>query len=252
VAIAGCRRGAHSWRVLVATILLVASGFLLLPGIMQRSRASSYIEAAVAAHRSFLNGSLPLEVQSDLPSVVTARFAGKVPFTFRLPSSPKDLEHQQIYRLTGGRLVNYKNGYAALIAYEMKRQKISLLVSPSKSAVAAGGEEVLSGGYIFAGELKVYVEGEIFQVGAGDCMFLPKGHPHAFLIQSPEIHMLALITPGGLMDAINEMAAPAQKMEIPADDAPTYATSNLEETMKIFEQYGVHLLTQEEIAHQMP
>ena len=106
--------------------------------------------------------------------------------------------------------------------------------------------------YIFSGELKVYVEREIFQVGAGDCMFLPKGHPHAFLIQSPEIHMLALITPGGLMDAINEMAAPAEKMEIPADDALTYATSNLEETMKIFEQYGVHLLTREEIAHQMP
>jgi hypothetical protein len=54
------------------------------------------------------------------------------------------------------------------------------------------------------------------------------------------------------MDAINGMAAPAQKMEIPADDAPTYATSNLEETMKIFEQYGVHLLSREEIAHQMP
>jgi mannose-6-phosphate isomerase-like protein (cupin superfamily) len=106
--------------------------------------------------------------------------------------------------------------------------------------------------YIFAGELKVYAEGEIFQVGAGDCMFLPKGHPHAFLIQSPEIHMLVLITPGGLMDAINGMAAPAEKMEIPADDALTYATSNLEETMRIFEQYGVHLLTREEIAHQMP
>ncbi|HTF65241.1 MAG TPA: hypothetical protein VK638_21420 [Edaphobacter sp.] len=142
-------RGAHYWGALVATMFLVAAaGLLLLPGIMQRSRANSYIEAAVAAHRSFLNGSLPLEVQSDLPSVVTAWFAGKVPFTFRLPSSP-DLEHQQIYRLTGGRLVNYKNGYAALIAYQMKGQKISLLVSSSESAVAAGGEEVLSGGILF-------------------------------------------------------------------------------------------------------
>jgi mycothiol system anti-sigma-R factor len=142
-------RGAHKWGALVVTILLVAAGLLPLPGIMQRSRANSYMEAAVAAHRSFLNGSLPLEVQSDLPSVVTAWFAGKVPFTFRLPSSPEDLEHQQIYRLTGGRLVNYKNEYAALIAYQMKRQKISLLVSSSKSAVAAGGEEVLSGGILF-------------------------------------------------------------------------------------------------------
>lgn len=48
------------------------------------------------------------------------------------------------------------------------------------------------------------------------------------------------------------MAAPAENMEIPADYALTYATSNLEETMRIFEQYGVHLLTREEIAYQMP
>jgi len=75
------------------------------------------MEAAAAAHRSFLNGSLPLEVQSDLPSVVTAWFAGKVPFNFRLPSPAEELEHEQVYRLTGGRLVNYKNGYAALVVY---------------------------------------------------------------------------------------------------------------------------------------
>jgi mannose-6-phosphate isomerase-like protein (cupin superfamily) len=106
--------------------------------------------------------------------------------------------------------------------------------------------------YIFAGELKVYVEGQIFQVAAGDCMFLPKGNPHAFLIQSPEIHLLTLITPGGFMNAIKDMAAPAEKMEIPVDDAVTYATANLAGTMRIFEQYGVHLLTPEEIARQMP
>jgi mycothiol system anti-sigma-R factor len=142
-------RGAHKWGALVATVLLVAAGILLLPGIMQRSRADNYIDAAVAAHRSFQNGRLPLEVQSDLPSVVTAWFAGKVPFSFRVPSSAEESEHQQLYRLTGGRLVNYKNEYAALIVYQMKRQKISLLVSSSKSAVAAGGEEVRSGGILF-------------------------------------------------------------------------------------------------------
>jgi mycothiol system anti-sigma-R factor len=141
--------GAHNWGALVATILLVAAGLLLLPGITQRSRANSYIEAAVAAHRSFLNGGLPLEVQSGSPSVVTAWFAGKVPFTFRLPSSAKESEHQEAYQLTGGRLVNYKGGYAALVAYQMQQQKISLLVSSSRSAVVAGGEEVPSGGIIF-------------------------------------------------------------------------------------------------------
>ena len=142
-------RGAHKWVALVAILLLVAAGLLLLPGIMRRSRANNYIDAAVAAHRSFLNGGLPLEVRSDLPSVVTAWFSGKVPFTFRVPSSAEESEHQQLYRLTGGRLVNYKNEYAALIAYQMKRQKISLLVSASRFAVAVGGEEVPSGGIIF-------------------------------------------------------------------------------------------------------
>jgi quercetin dioxygenase-like cupin family protein len=65
--------------------------------------------------------------------------------------------------------------------------------------------------HILAGKLKVYVEDAIFQVEAGDCVFLPKGNPHAFLIQSPEIHILSLITPGGFMAAINDTAAPAEK-----------------------------------------
>ena len=135
--------------LVAAVLVLAAAGLLLLPGMMQRSQANGYIAAAIAAHRSFLNGSLPLEIQSESPSVVTAWFAGKVPFTFRLPSSAEESEHQQAYRLTGGRLVNYNGGYAALIVYQMQRQKISLLVSSSRSAVAAGGEEVPSGGIVF-------------------------------------------------------------------------------------------------------
>jgi anti-sigma factor (TIGR02949 family) len=142
------RRG-HNWLPLVAAILLVAASLPLIPRILRQSNANTYIETAIAAHRSFLNGSLPLEIQSDSPSVVAAWFAGKVPFNFRLPRSPEEPGHEQIYRLTGGRLVNYKGGYAALVGYQMLQQKISLLVSSSSSAVAAGGEEVPSGGIVF-------------------------------------------------------------------------------------------------------
>ena len=138
-----------SWPALVTAILLVTVGLLVVPGVLRQSRANSYIETAIAAHRSFLNGSLPLEIQSESPSVVTAWFTGKVPFNFRLPSSAEESGHEQVYRLTGGRLVNYKGGYAALIAYQTQQQKISLLVSSSRSAVAAGGEEVPSGGIVF-------------------------------------------------------------------------------------------------------
>jgi anti-sigma factor RsiW len=142
-------RGVRHWPMLVAAILLVAAGLLPIPGILRQASANSYVEAAVAAHRSSLNGSLPLEIKSGSPSAVTAWFAGKVPFNFRLPEATEEVGHEQIYRLTGGRLVNYKNGYAALVSYQMQQQPISLLVSSSKSATAAGGEEVTSGGIVF-------------------------------------------------------------------------------------------------------
>jgi mycothiol system anti-sigma-R factor len=145
----GARCGAYTWGALAPTILLVAASLLLVPRILRQVSSDGYIETAVAAHRSFLNGSLPLEVQSESPSIVTSWFAGKVPFTFRLPSSAKEVEHQQVYQLAGGRLVNYKGGYAALVAYQMQQLKISLLITSSGSAVAAGGEEILSGGIIF-------------------------------------------------------------------------------------------------------
>jgi anti-sigma factor RsiW len=116
---------------------------------MRRSSANRFIEAAVAAHRCSLNGSLPLEIRSESPSVVTAWCAGKVPFNFRLPSAAEEAGHEQVYRLTGGRLVNYKDGNAALVSYQMQQQTISLLVASSKSAVAAGGEQVPSGGIVF-------------------------------------------------------------------------------------------------------
>jgi mycothiol system anti-sigma-R factor len=142
-------RGAHNLPALVAAILLAAIGLLLVPGILRQSRANSYIEAAIAAHNSFLHGSLPLDIQSESPNIVTAWFAGRVPFAFRLPSAPEESGHEQVYRLTGGRLVNYKDGYAALVSYQAQQQKISLLVASSKSALAAGGEEVSSGGIVF-------------------------------------------------------------------------------------------------------
>jgi hypothetical protein len=49
-------RGSHHWPVLAAAILLVVAGLLPVPGILRQVNAKSYIEAAVAAHRSSLNG----------------------------------------------------------------------------------------------------------------------------------------------------------------------------------------------------
>jgi hypothetical protein len=65
--------------------------------------------------------------------VITASFAGESVFPFRLPHTVEESGHQQACRFTGGRLVNYRGGQAAVIAYaviayQMQQQKINLLV----------------------------------------------------------------------------------------------------------------------------
>jgi hypothetical protein len=53
------------------------------------------------------------------------------------------------------------------------------------------------------------------------------------------------------MKSLALMAAPAEKMEIPSDSV-TYATADLEETMKMFLKHGIRFLSPEEIAEEMP
>jgi hypothetical protein len=63
--------------------------------------------------------------------------------------------------------------------------------------------------------------------------------------------MLVLVTPGGLLKTLALMSAPAEKLEIPSDTV-TYATADLEETIKIFLKHGVRFLSPEEVADVMP
>jgi glyoxylate utilization-related uncharacterized protein len=107
--------------------------------------------------------------------------------------------------------------------------------------------------YVLSGEMRFYVDGEVFTVTAGECMFLPRRKPHAFRVTSEEAHNICLVVPGGFLDAINKMNAPAERMEVPADvDAVTYTNADLTETIKVFEQHGIRFLTPEEIHTEMP
>jgi len=107
--------------------------------------------------------------------------------------------------------------------------------------------------YLLSGEMRFYVDGEVFQVATGECMFLPRLVPHAFLATSEQVHVILLSTPGGFLDAINKMNAPAERMEVPTDaDTVTYASADLTETIKVFEQYGIRLLTADEVRTEMP
>jgi hypothetical protein len=142
------------FRALMATVTIAAIGLAVIPGVVRQARATGYIETALATHRSFLNGNLPLEVRSGSPEAATEWFVGKVPFHFQLPASHPAPGDKPNYRMAGVSDVNYKGSRAAFVAYERQNQEsqkkiISLLVASSEFADVAGGTEVKAGRLIF-------------------------------------------------------------------------------------------------------
>jgi anti-sigma factor RsiW len=138
-----------SMRVLALVVLLLGFVFAFVPNVVRQARAASYVETAVAVHRSYLGGKRPPDLRSSSPEVVTAWFTDKVPFHFRLPNAQSAPNGTPSYRLIGASLVSYRGNPAALVTYAKENEKISLLVESSKSAVVAGGAEVRFGALTF-------------------------------------------------------------------------------------------------------
>jgi quercetin dioxygenase-like cupin family protein len=105
--------------------------------------------------------------------------------------------------------------------------------------------------YVLEGEFDVYVGKEAFKVEPGESAFCPKLRPHAFLIRSPRLRLLILVTPGALGEAFRSESVPAQNLDVPAK-APTYSTTDAQRTAQRFSEFGVRFLTPDEIADQLP
>jgi anti-sigma factor RsiW len=136
-------------RLLAAALAVIAMLLVFVPHFVRNVRAANYVETAVATHRRYVDGNLPLELHSNSPEQVTAWFSGKVPFPFQLPKSQVTPDSLPAYNLTGASLVKYHGKPAALVIYQKQEDKISLLVASSDSAVVAGGEEIRSGNLTF-------------------------------------------------------------------------------------------------------
>ena len=105
--------------------------------------------------------------------------------------------------------------------------------------------------YVLEGDFDVYVGEEAFIVKTGECVFLPQFKPHAFVIRSPRLRVLILYTPGGVEEAFRRMSSPAGNLE-PPTEALTYSTSDLEQTARRFNEYGVQILPPDEVADRLP
>jgi mannose-6-phosphate isomerase-like protein (cupin superfamily) len=119
--------------------------------------------------------------------------------------------------------------------------------------------------YVLEGEFDVYVGKEAFKVEAGECVFLPRFTPHAFVIRSPWLRVLALFSPAGLEEAFRSIDSPAQSLEVPtapltnSTDAgkalhgiKQLKAEDLKQTVQLLADYGAHFLTRDEVADQLP
>jgi anti-sigma factor (TIGR02949 family) len=139
----------RNWWAAVAGFAAIALVFAFVPSVIQRVHASEYEDTAVSTHRSYLEGTLPLEIITDSPEEIAAWFDGKVPFHVQLPASRPAPVGKPAYRLNGARLVPFKGGQAAMLVYHSQEEMVSLLVASSKSAIAANGDELRSNGLTF-------------------------------------------------------------------------------------------------------
>jgi len=105
--------------------------------------------------------------------------------------------------------------------------------------------------YVLEGEFEVYVGEEVFNGKTGDCVFLPRFKPHAFIIRSPRLRLLILFAPAGVEEAFRSMSSPAQYLN-PPKGALTYSAADLEQTTQRFSTSGVRMLAPDEVAHQLP
>jgi anti-sigma factor RsiW len=113
------------------------------------SPPSEFALTAVDTHLRHLRGQLPFEIASDSPQAISSWFAGKVPFSVKLPNYQESSGQDRLYRLEGARLVGFKNDYAAYVAYQMSERPISLVVTSDAVAAASGGEGIVSKGITF-------------------------------------------------------------------------------------------------------
>lgn len=138
----------------LAAVLCVAvfAGFWAL--VLQRNATalpapSEFAQMAVDTHVRRVRGQLPLEIASASPAEISAWFAGKVSFSLKLPNYQEASGQVRLYNLEGARLVGFRNDYAALVAYDMDKHPITLVVTANGVAMPAGGEQVVSKGLRF-------------------------------------------------------------------------------------------------------
>jgi anti-sigma factor RsiW len=134
---------------LAAMLLFVVGGLLLVSRLRVESNANRFVTTAIDSHRALSDATLQLDVQSESPSVVSAWFAQRVSFPFRMPDAGIAANDLAKYKLLGGRLVTFGGERAAILAFRLSKDLVTVLVVPDRHARAIGGNVMYSDGIKF-------------------------------------------------------------------------------------------------------
>ena len=130
------------WRIPQAVpalaLLLVLGGLVLL-----RSPAHAELAVlAVDAHKRYVRGEMPLDVRSASPDAVSAWMNERIPLHLKLPAYQEMPELVRPVQLKGGRLLSFRGGGAAYVAYHVRNKPVSLVAVSASAAKPSGGKRV--------------------------------------------------------------------------------------------------------------
>ena len=96
--------------------------------------------------------------------------------------------------------------------------------------------------YILEGSIRFWVGDQVFDAKAGDFVYLPKGVPHKFEVQSEFVKELMWITPSGFEQWFWDNSAPAPEMQaLPVMTGPP-APDMIAHFVQSLSEYGVEMV----------
>jgi anti-sigma factor RsiW len=132
---------------IAAVLALVAGGAVAFHGYVQ-AKAEPMFRAAVIAHHEREQNTVPLDISSDSSQAVSAWFASRVSFPFRMANAGMAADERAKYKLMGGRLLTVGSDRVALLSFGLQQEVISMLVGPGSLLTASGGTAIQSDGVV--------------------------------------------------------------------------------------------------------
>ena len=92
--------------------------------------------------------------------------------------------------------------------------------------------------FLLDGSLTVRVGDRVFAATPGSFVFCPRGVPHLLRVESDEVRMLTLCTPGGVERLFVELGEPARARTLPPDGEEP----DIERVLTLAAHYGAEVL----------